>query len=102
MQHDGLTWALRAQLSERKQRDLETVEEYAEDIERRCGQLDINGQQMVEAFIRGLRPNARAAVIKDQPANLTAAINSARVAQSLSVPETHGIAEAVKTVIAVS
>ena len=100
VQHDGLTWALRAQLSERKQRESETVEDYAEDIERRCGQLAINGQQMVEAFIRGLRPNVRAAVIKDQPANLTAAINSARVAQSLSVPETHGIAEALKTVIA--
>ena len=55
---------------------------------------------MVEAFVRGLRPNVRAAVIKDQPANLTAAINSARVAQSLSVPETQGIADAVKTVIA--
>ena len=30
IQHDGLTWALRAQLSERKQRESETVEEYAE------------------------------------------------------------------------
>ncbi len=34
MQHDGLTWALRAELSERKQAPLESVEDYAEDIER--------------------------------------------------------------------
>ena len=100
MQHDGLTWALRAQLSERRQTDNETVEDFAEDIERRCGQLQINGQQMVEAFVRGLRPNIRAAVIRDQPANLTAAINSARVAQSLSASEHVGVADTVKSAIA--
>ena len=85
MQHDGVEWALRAELSEKKQGSTETVEEYAEDIERRCGQLNIHGQQMMEAFVRGLRPALRAAVIKDQPGNLTEAINSARVAQSLTV-----------------
>ena len=100
IQHDGVTWALRAQLSERRQTDNETVEDFAEDIERRCGQLQINGQQMVEAFVRGLRPNIRAAVIRDQPANLTAAINSARVAQSLSASEHVGVADTVKSAIA--
>ena len=55
---------------------------------------------MVEAFVRGLRPNIRAAVIKDQPANLTAAINSARVAQSLSASEHVGVADTVKSAIA--
>ena len=85
-QHDGLTWALRAQLTERSQKATEAVEDYAEDIEKRCGQLQINGQQLLETFIRGLRPGLRAAVIKDHPANVTDAINAARVAQSLELP----------------
>ena len=80
MQHDGLTWALRAELSERKQAALESVEDFAEDIERHCGQLNIQGPQMVEAFVRGLRPTIWTAIIKDQPANLTEAINSSRIA----------------------
>ena len=85
-------------MKEDKQK-MKTLEDFAEDIELRCGQLQLNGQQMVEAFVRGLRPNIRAAVIKDQPANLTAAINSARVAQSLSASEHVGVADTVKSAI---
>ncbi len=86
MQHASLQWALRAQLVERKQLPHETVEDYAQDIEKRCGQLQINGQQLLENFVRGLTPTLQAAVIKDQPTNITKAINSARVAQSLEMP----------------
>ena len=73
-------------MTEGSQKATEAVEDYAEDIERRCGQLQINGQQLLETFIHGLRPSLRAAVIKDQPANVTDAINAARVAQSLELP----------------
>ena len=102
MQHAGLQWALRAQLAERKQLPLETVEDYAEDIEKRCGQLQINGQQLLENFVRGLTPTLRAAVIKDQPANITEAINSARVAQSLAMPTptASDVTETIKAAIA--
>ena len=45
---------LSTQLSKRRQTDNECVVDLAEGIEQRCGQLQINGQWMVEAFVRGL------------------------------------------------
>lgn len=55
---------------------------------------------MVHAFIRGKRQNFRAAVIKEQHADLLEVINAARVVQSLTIPvKTEDTAEAVKTVI---
>jgi hypothetical protein len=83
-QHDGLIWALRTQLSERRQASTETVEHYAADIEQLAAQLDADEASSMEAFIRGLQPAIKAELIRTRPNTLHEAINSARVTQSLA------------------
>ncbi len=83
-QHDGLIWALRTQLSERRQMPDETVEAYAVSVEKLAAQLQLNDDATMEAFVRGLCPDLKAEAIKAHPTTLDEAINAARVAASLS------------------
>lgn len=80
--HEGMRWVRLSELADRKQQTNETVEKYLVDIEKLCCQLKKSPEERMEAFIRGLRPNIRAYVIKAHPKTVDEAVTQARIAQS--------------------
>ena len=70
---------LRQELNKRHQGKNESLEDYTEDIYRRCHRLNINGNEMRDIFVQGLSPALKAHVIITQPQTMEEAVTSARL-----------------------
>lgn len=73
-------WLLEQQLYDRRMREDENLEDYANDIEKRCILLQKTEKDKVMCFIRGITATLRMFVIQRNPQNWQEALHTARLA----------------------
>lgn len=76
-------WQMRQKLIERKQLDNEPLSSYTKDIRKMCMSLDLPKQEWVYYFIQGLKPNLRSHVVLQKPTDFDAAVDAARLKESV-------------------
>ena len=76
-------WRIRQELSQRRQLEKESVADYSYNIRSHCAQLILPRSEWMHYFVLGLKPEIREYVILQQPENLEAAENFAKLKESV-------------------
>ena len=91
---------LRQELTNRRQKENETLEQYTEDIHRRCARLGVRGNELRDIYVQGLLSEIKTHVILNQPQTTEEAETMARLKSSVmaGTSKLTGMAELKKAV----
>ena len=76
-------WRIRHALSQRRQLEKETVADYSYSLRSQCARLNLPRGEWTHYFVQGLLPEIREYVVLQQPDNLEAAENFAKLKESV-------------------
>ena len=94
---------LRTELTNIRQNEIETVDEYADRVERLCSLINLEDiPSRTHHFVNGLQPDIRRHVLRMQPVDMETALNAARTeegAQGLMLNSSNTLDQVVAKVI---
>ena len=76
-------WRIRQALSQRRQLEKETVADYSYSLRTHCAKSNLPRSEWTHYFVQGLLPEIREYVVLQQPENLEAAENFAKLKESV-------------------
>ena len=76
-------WRVRQALGQRRQLEKESVADYSYSLRTHCARLNLPRTEWTHYFVQGLRPEIREYVVLQQPDNLEAAENFAKLKESV-------------------
>ena len=76
-------WRVRQALGQRRQLEKESVADYSYSLRTYCTRLNLPRAEWTQYFVQGLRPEIREYVVLQQPDNLEAAENFAKLKESV-------------------
>jgi hypothetical protein len=78
----------RQELNNRTQGPVEPLESYLDDVDARAARLQLTNAETMQCFVQGLRQDLKEHVILQLPDTYAAAVDAARLKNSLSRPST--------------
>jgi len=76
-------WRVRQALGQRRQLEKETVADFSYSLRTHCARLNLPRSEWIHYFVQGLLPEIREYVVLQQPENLEAAENYAKLKESV-------------------